>query len=43
MLTEKKPDTTEPLLCDTIYMNSKKDITGDKSQKVAVGGWGLGD
>ena len=45
MLAEKMSDITEPLLCDIIYVNSKKDITGDKSQKVArvgVGGGGGG-
>lgn len=45
MLTEKTSDTTEPLPCDIIYGNSKKDITGDESQKVARVGVGgkLGD
>lgn len=36
----KEPDT-ECLLCDTIFMKSEKEVTGDKSQKVAVGTEGV--
>lgn len=43
MLTEKMSDTTEPLLCDITYGNSKKDITRDKSREVARVGVGAGE
>ena len=36
-------DTTEPLLCDITYGNSKKDVTRDKSRKVARVGVGAGE
>lgn len=42
MLTEKMSDTTEPLLCDITYGNSKKDELEIKVGSGQGRGWGGG-